>query len=104
MNEFLVLALAGAAGAALGVIFFGGLWWTIHKGVSSPRPAFWFLSSSLLRMSIVLVGFYFVGRGDWERLLACLPGFVIARFIVMRLTRTPIERLNAAAKEAGHAP
>ena len=42
-------------------------------------------------MSIVLAGFYFVGRGHWERLLVCLLGFVIARFIVMRLTRTPVE-------------
>jgi F1F0 ATPase subunit 2 len=23
----------------LGVIFFGGLWWTVRKGLSSKRPA-----------------------------------------------------------------
>ncbi len=58
----------------------------------------------LLRMSIVLAGFYFVGRGHWERLVACLLGFIIARFIVMRLTRTPVENHNSRAKEASHAP
>jgi F1F0 ATPase subunit 2 len=103
MNELLILVLAGAAGAGLGAIFFGGLWWTVHRGVASRRPAFWFPVSSLLRTGIVLAGFYFAGRGDWRRLVACLFGFVIARFIVLRLTRTPIERHNSTVKEAGHA-
>ena len=104
MNDTLTLIVAGAAGAALGAIFFGGLWWTVRRGVSSPRPALWFFGSLLLRMSIVLAGFYFVGRGHWERLVACLLGFILARFIVMRLTRTPVERQNTRAKEASHAP
>src|ERR1035437_9828967 len=82
MNEFLTLALALVAGLLLGAIFFGGLWWTVRKGVSSKQPALWFFGSLLLRMSIALAGFYFVGRGHWERLLLCLLGFVMARFIV----------------------
>jgi len=87
MNETLTLILAGVAGVALGAIFFGGLWWTVRKGVPSPRPALWFFGSMVLRMGIILAGFYFVGGGQWERLLACLLGFIVARFIVMRLTR-----------------
>ena len=104
MNNFLILALALVAGLLLGTIFFGGLWWTVRKGVSSEHPALWFLGSMLLRMSLVLTGFYFVGRGDWQRLIVCLLGFIIARFIVMRLTRTPIEHHNSPAKEASNAP
>ena len=103
MNEFLILAVALAAGLLLGAFFFGGLWWTVRKGVSSKRPAFLFLGSLLLRMSFVLVGFYFVGRGNWQRLVACLLGFIIARFCVLRLTRTPVEHSCGAAKEAPHA-
>ena len=104
MNDFLLLALALVAGLVLGAIFFGGLWWTVRKGISSRSPALWFLGSMLLRMSIVLAGFYFIGRRDWERLVVCLFGFIIARIIVMRLTRTPIEHSHSLAKEAGHAP
>ena len=104
MNETLTLVLAGMAGFLLGAIFFGGLWWTVRKGVSSPRPALWFFVSLLLRMSLVLAGFYFVGRGRWERLVVCLLGFVIARFIVTRLTRMPVENRNSRVKEASHAP
>lgn len=104
MSETLTLVLAGAAGVALGVVFFASLWWTVRKGLSSQRSAIWFFGSLVLRMSIALVGFYFVGRGHWDRLLACLVGFVVARFIVMLLTRPPVEEHNSRAKEVSHAP
>ncbi len=103
MNETLRLAPALMSGILLGAIFFGGLWWTVRKGVSSQRPALWFFGSLLLRMSIALAGFYFVSGGHWERLLVCLLGFVTARPIVMRLTRPPVEPRNGPAKEACHA-
>src|SRR5476651_1475506 len=83
MNETLTLMLAGLAGAALGAIFFGGLWWTVRKGVSSGHPALWFLGSGLLRTGIVVGGFYFVGGGQWRRLVSAFVGFIVARLIVM---------------------
>ena len=104
MNDPLPLLLAGAAGLVLGAIFFGGLRWTVRKGLTARQPALWFLGSMLLRMGIALAGFYFVGRGDWRRLLACLLGFVIARFVVTWLTRAPFENHRARTPGAGHAP
>jgi F1F0 ATPase subunit 2 len=95
--------LALVVGAALGVVFFGGLWWTVLKGVSSRTPAIWFLASMLVRTGITLVGFYFVARGHWQRLLMCLLGFVIARTVVARLTRIPAARRTHVPEEAGHA-
>ncbi len=82
MHEASMLLLSCVAGGLLGAIFFGGLWWTVRKGVSSKQPALWFFGSLPLRMSIALVGFYFVSNGHWERLLACLLGFVIAHIAV----------------------
>ena len=104
MNETLTLALAFVAGAGLGMIFFAGLWWTVRKGVSSPRPALWFLCSGLLRMSVVLAGFYFVSGGQFRRLVACLVGFIIARVVVTRLTRSSGETQARPAQEVSHAP
>ena len=104
MNETLRLAPALVTGVLLGAMFFGGLWWTVRKGVSSQRPALWFFGSLLLRMTIALAGFYVVSGGHWERLLVCLLGFVTARLIVTRLTRPPAEPRNAPAKEAFNAP
>jgi F1F0 ATPase subunit 2 len=104
MNEFLFLAPAFAAGLLLGGLFFGGLWWTIMKGVSSQRPALWFFGSMLLRTSITLAGFYFVGREDWQRWLLCLSGFVLARLVMKWLTRPPADHHNSPAAETSYAP
>ena len=105
MNEFLSLTPALAAGVLLGAFFFGGLWWTVRKGVSTQWPALWFLGSMLLRMSITLAGFYLVGRAHWERWLVCLLGFVLARILVQGLSRLPIEHHHSRAPETTpHAP
>jgi len=103
MNETLTLVLTLVTGVLLGAMFFGGLWWTVRKGVSSKQPAFWFFGSLLLRTSIALAGFYFIARGHWERMLVCLLGFVMARLIVIRLTRAA-EKPTYLAQEASHAP
>jgi hypothetical protein len=55
-------------------------------------------------MGIALAGFYFVGRGEWRRLIACLVGFVFARFIVTWLTRVPAEDHLSRTPEASRAP
>jgi F1F0 ATPase subunit 2 len=92
MNELPGLILAGGVGALLGAGFFGGLWWTVRKTVSSEHPALWVLASMVLRLSAVVAGFFFVAGGRWERLLACLFGFIVARLIVIRLTLPAGER------------
>ena len=54
MNEALMPGLAVVAGLLLGAVFFGGLWWTVRKGVSSQRQALWFLGSFVLRSLVVV--------------------------------------------------
>lgn len=104
MNEPWTLILSGVGGLFIGAFFFGGLWWTVRKGALSPHPALWFFGSLLLRMGIVLAGFFFIGGGQWQRLLVCLLGFVIARFFVLRLTRAPLKHFNSLTKKTSHAP
>ena len=104
MNEPLTLVLALVAGVGLGAMFFGGLWWTVQRAVSAKRSALWFLGSLLLRTSAALAGFFVIAQGHWERLLLCLGGFVMARLVVTRLTRSPGESQAPPAQEAIHAP
>lgn len=89
MNESLAWAPALLAGLLLGALFFGGLWWTIQRGLDAKNPALWFLASLLLRSGGAVLGFYFVADGDWRRLLACLAGFLMARAMLTRLARPP---------------
>ena len=102
MNETLSLALALVTGVLLGAVFFGGLWWTVRKVVLSKRSTLWFFVSLLMRTSIILAGFYLIAQGHWERLLMCFLGFVVARPIVMGLTRAA-EKSTHAAQETSHA-
>lgn len=104
MDEMLTLVLAGVAGVVLGAIFFGGLWWTVRKGVLSKRPALWFFGSLLARVSIALTGFYFVSGGHWDRMLTCLFGFLMTHFIVTRLTGPPVKQHNSPVEASRHAP
>lgn len=78
----LVLALLG--GAVLGVMFFGGLWWTIRLGVRSTAPARWFLGSLVLRMGVAVGGMALFSHRDWRQLIVCLLGFLLARWWVVR--------------------
>jgi F1F0 ATPase subunit 2 len=104
MNEFMSLALAMAAGLALGAFFFGGLWWTVLRGLASPQPALWFLGGLLLRMSVTLAGFTFVGRDNWRLWLACLLGFVLARLLAHGLSGWLAQDRSNPEGEARHAP
>ena len=104
MSEALALAMAGLAGGALGVVFFGGLWWTVRRGASSPRPVLWFFGSLLLRTVIVLAGFYAIAGLHWQRLLLCLAGFAMARLVVTGWIRAAGDSRSAPASKASHAP
>lgn len=95
MSDVAILSGSLLAGVLIGAFFFGGLWWTIQKSLTSNNPALWFFGSTLLRTGFAVAGFYFTSRGDWRNLLVCLLGFVIARVVVTRLTRTTNKGIDA---------
>jgi F1F0 ATPase subunit 2 len=104
MIDPLTLLLAWMAGGVLGALFFGGLWWTVRRVVSAKQPALWIFGSLLLRTSAAVAGFYVVSGPHWDRLLSCLLGFVMARLLVTRLTRSSGESTRRPTHEASHAP
>jgi F1F0 ATPase subunit 2 len=87
MSETTRILAAVLAGMLLGVFFFGGLWWTVRRALSSRQPALWFSGSFLARTAVTLIGFYFVAQGDWRSITGCVAGFLGARLLVMRFTR-----------------
>lgn len=102
MNEAIYMILAIVAGLALGILFFGGLWFTVKKAVTAKTPALWILGSFFLRMGITLTGFYYISSGSWKRLLVCVAGFIAARFLVIHHTRATVEKKVVLRKEAGY--
>ncbi len=84
MNIISALLPAFAVGLGLGLFFFIGLWWTVEKGLQSPRPALWFFASFICRTGVTLFCLYWLAGGDWQKLIASLVGFIVARFLVTR--------------------
>ena len=97
MNDAGLLALMVLCGLGLGAFFFGGLWWTSAAGLRSRRPGLVFATSFVVRTGVTLAGFHALSDGRWERLTACLAGFVAARILAAFLSRP-------RAGEDAHAP
>jgi F1F0 ATPase subunit 2 len=87
MSGVVLQSAALAAGVLLGLFFFGGLWWTILRGLTSANPALWFGLSALLRLAVVSTGFFYIARSGLASMLLGLLGLVIARIVVTLRTR-----------------
>jgi len=95
MNELFYIVSAGFVGIALGIVFYGGLWLTVKKGISAKRGGILFVMSFFLRTGITLVGFYFVSSGSWQLMLVCLGGFTFVRFVLIPI----LKKLSGISKE-----
>lgn len=100
MNEILQYVGVFISGLFLGLFFFGGLWFTVKKTLRSKTPALWVLVSFVFRISIVLLGFYYLASGNWQRLLFCLSGFIIAKYGVVYFTKS-LEAKQGILKNGG---
>jgi F1F0 ATPase subunit 2 len=78
---FLLLVLGGFG---LGILFFGGLWFTVCALPKSRHPAVLVLASFWVRTAVVIAGLLFAMDGLWQRALACLLGFLLARIVLSR--------------------
>jgi len=84
MTSPTVFVLLLLAGFGLGVLFFGGLWLTVRSLPTARHPAGLALASFWGRAVVVMTGLLLVMDGLWQRALAGLLGFVIARVAVSR--------------------
>jgi F1F0 ATPase subunit 2 len=101
ISETFMLLFAFIGGLLLGAFFYGGLWWTVQRGLTAQRPAVWFFTSYLLRTGLTAAGLYGLAGGRWQRLLVSLLGCLLARFIVMRQSKAA--GLNNLSRRPGHA-
>ena len=92
-SAVLVLAIAAVVGVVLGLVFYGGLYWTVSRGLVSKRPALWFLFSLLARVSIVIAGFYFVSSYP-------LQGLTVPSLSISAHTRLPLGSASRASSSS----
>ena len=91
MNTSVMLAML-SAGAIIGILYFGGLWLTLNKLTKTKSWSLWLGVSFLVRMTLAMAGFWFLGAGDWRRILALITGFTIIRFLsIKRIRPEPLQ-------------
>ena len=79
-----LLAGSFVGGVLLGLLFYGGLWWTVRRLAHAQQPALLMLGSFWLRTGVVVAGFYLLMNGSWQRLLLAGIGFWFGRQLVIR--------------------
>ncbi len=96
--------LALLAGLVLGLFYFGILWITVQQIPTTKKPFILIMGSFLVRMTFLFGAFYLiVSYSDWQYLIACLIGFMLTRFVMVRkIKSTPNYLRKAEVTEHGH--
>ena len=98
-----ILAVAGiAVGLLAGLVFFGGLWWTSQRLVTSRRPGLLVVASLLVRMIVVAGALVLLARVDVVLLVGGVIGLVVARVALTRAAmhgRLPVRGVAADDSE-----
>ena len=94
-TNVLYLAMAFLVGMGPGIVYFGGLWWTVRQLPFVRQPALLTIGSFLVRTGISLTAFYLASEGHWERILISLLGFIIIRGFLVRRIQHLSTRISA---------
>jgi F1F0 ATPase subunit 2 len=90
MAEGVRLALAAVGGAAVGLVYFGGLWVTVRRLPASRTPVVLTLVSFVGRLAIVAVGFWVLTADEPLRIGAALLGLLAVRTVLVRRVRSGV--------------
>lgn len=85
MMTVIALAAGFLAGAALGVVFFGGLWWTTQRLATSSRPGLLVLVSLLVRVAVLATGLLLLAQLGGGPLVLGAVGLLATRIGLTRL-------------------
>ena len=81
------------AGVALGVFFYGALWFTVKALPGARHPVLLALGSFWARIVTVLAGVFLMMNGRWEYAAVCMAGFMMGRLAVARIVgHSPVEQ------------
>ncbi len=84
IGESAPLIAAFAMGLVVGAAFFWSLWIALRRLSRTAHAQFWLIGSSALRVGLMLLAWYWIAGGQWQKLLACLVAFVVVRLAAVR--------------------
>ncbi len=77
-------------GIVLGLVHFGGLYFTVQTMSKVKYPSLFMGVSFVLRMGLLLGGFFYLLRGDYKDILYALAGVILIRFIMIFTVKSKI--------------
>jgi F1F0 ATPase subunit 2 len=98
MSEPMWILISLITGLILGIVFFGGLYWTIRIGLTAKYPGLIFSFSFLLRTGVTLAAILWVSNGKPMRILTCLMGFVVVRLLTLTASKYMKRKVTSAER------
>ena len=85
MSTVITVAVGVVAGVVLGLVFFGGLWWTTQRLVASSQPGILVSVSLLVRVAVLAAGLFLLAQVGSAALVAAVAGLLVTRIGLTRL-------------------
>ncbi len=76
------MVIAFLTGVLLGVVFFGGLYFSVNRMVDMKHPAVFMIASLIIRMLIVVLGLYLIRGDNFYNIPLALLGIILARTLL----------------------
>lgn len=94
ISEIIQLTGSFAGGCLLGLIYFGGLWWTTQRLATSPHPGPLALTSLGVRMSLLMLGLFAAVQLGATAVLSTGLGVLAARQLTIQRVRAGSARVS----------
>ncbi len=91
------IAVGALVGLVAGLVFFGGLRWTVSRLDTARRPAVLVVSSLLVRVAVVAGAFVVFSGGSLTRVLVGLGGLLVVRTLMVSAARRELAAMEVAS-------
>lgn len=81
-------------GLLIGVLYFGGLYYSTQKFNDVRSPGLFMSLSMLIRMGILLVGLYYLAQSGYKSVLIGFLGIMIIRFVSVSKVKRETSDIN----------
>ncbi|MFN1834161.1 ATP synthase subunit I [Balneola sp. MJW-20] len=81
--ELMLVVFSIISGLLTGLVYFGGLWYTVRILPSATIPHGVLILSMALRLSVALLAFFMLLKLNWSYLLIALLSFLLVRQVMI---------------------
>lgn len=75
--------IAFLIGTILGIVYFGGLYFSVRKMSKVKYPSLLMITSFFLRMGVLVGVFFYTSKGGYKDMLFTFLGLMLVRFVMI---------------------